>query len=292
MARPENKLIRKRIVNAYLSSVISISLVLLLTGIAALLILNARNVSKYLKENMQVSVLLQDDATEEQAAAFAASLEGEPYVRAVRVITREEGTEELKAMLGEDFLDVFETSPVPLSVDVTLTADYVQTDSLAVVTKALSASPLVEEVASQQSLVEALTSNLAKISLILGVFILLLLFISFVLINNTVRVNVFARRFTIHTMKLVGATRGFIRAPFVRGAVLQGLAASALAIGMLWAALSMLKRSFPELYAVIGGKTLPMVCGIVLVCGVLLCVISTYFVVNKLVAASKDDLYY
>ena len=195
-------------------------------------------------------------------------------------------------MLGEDFLDVFETSPVPLSVDVTLTADYVQTDSLAVVTKALSASPLVEEVASQQSLVEALTSNLAKISLILGVFILLLLFISFVLINNTVRVNVFARRFTIHTMKLVGATRAFIRAPFLRGAVLQGLAASALAIGMLWAALWSLKRSFPELFSVIGGRTLPMVCGIVMVCGVLLCVVSTFFVVNKLVAASKDDLYY
>ena len=292
MARPENKLIRKRIVNAYLSSVISISLVLLLTGIAALLILNARNVSKYLKENMQVSVLLRDDATEEQAAAFAASLETEPDVHAVRVITREEGTEELKAMLGEDFLDVFETSPVPLSVDVTLTADYVQTDSLAVVTKALSASPLVEEVASQQSLVEALTSNLAKISLILGVFILLLLFISFVLINNTVRVNVFARRFTIHTMKLVGATRAFIRAPFLRGAVLQGLAASALAIGMLWAARWSLKRSFPELFSVSGGRTLPRVCGIVLVCGVLLCVVSTFFVVNKLVAASKDDLYY
>ena len=138
---------------------------------------------------------------------------------------------------------------------------------------------------------EALTSNLAKISLILGVFILLLLFISFVLINNTVRVNVFARRFTIHTMKLVGATRAFIRAPFLRGAVLQGLAASALAIGMLWAVLAAMKRSFPELFTVIGGRTLPMVCGIVLVSGVLLCVISTYFVVNKLVAASKDDFF-
>ena len=292
MARPENKLIRKRIVNAYLSSVISISLVLLLTGIAALLILNARNVSKYLKENMQVSVLLRDDATEQQAAAFASSLETEPYVHSVRVITREEGTEELKAMLGEDFLDVFETSPVPLSVDVTLTADYVQTDSLAVVTKALSASPLVEEVASQQSLVEALTSNLARISIVLGVFILLLLFISFVLINNTVRVSVFARRFTIHTMKLVGATRGFIRAPFVRAAVLQGLVSSVLAVGMLWALLEALRRSFPELLAIVDLQQLLIVCGIVVACGILLCVISTWMVVNRLVAAPKDDLYY
>jgi cell division transport system permease protein len=239
-----------------------------------------------------LSVLFRDDATEEQAAAFASSLETEPYVHAVRVITREEGTEELKAMLGEDFLDVFETSPVPLSVDVTLTADYVQTDSLAVVTKALSASPLVEEVASQQSLVEALTSNLARISIVLGVFILLLLFISFVLINNTVRVSVFARRFTIHTMKLVGATRGFIRAPFVRAAVLQGLVSSVLAVGMLWALLEALRRSFPELLAIVDLQQLLIVCGIVVACGILLCVISTWMVVNRLVAAPKDDLYY
>lgn len=292
MARPEKKLLRKRIVHAYLSSVISISLVLLLTGIAALLVLNAHGVTKYLKENMRISVLLRDDATEGQASEWAAAQEALPYVRSTRVITREEGAEELKAMLGEDFLDVFETSPVPLSVDVTLTADYVQKDSLALVTKALAASPLVDEVETQQTVVEALTSNLARISIVLGVFILLLLFISFVLINNTVRVSVFARRFTIHTMKLVGATRGFIRAPFVRAAVLQGLVSSVLAVGMLWALLEALRRSFPELLAIVDLQQLLIVCGIVVACGILLCVISTWMVVNRLVAAPKDDLYY
>lgn len=292
MARPEKKLLRKRIVHAYLSSVISISLVLLLTGIAALLVLNAHGVTKYLKENMRISVLLLDDATEGQACEWAAAQEALPYVRSTRVITREEGAEELKAMLGEDFLDVFETSPVPLSVDVTLTADYVQKDSLALVTKALAASPLVDEVETQQTVVEALTSNLARISIVLGVFILLLLFISFVLINNTVRVSVFARRFTIHTMKLVGATRGFIRAPFVRAAVLQGLVSSVLAVGMLWALLEALRRSFPELLAIVDLQQLLIVCGIVVACGILLCVISTWMVVNRLVAAPKDDLYY
>jgi len=292
MARPEKKLMRKRIVNAYLSSVISISLVLLLTGIAALLVVNARSVSRYLKENMHVSVLLKDEATDAQAQAWAASLGALPYVHNARVITREEGAEELRDMLGEDFLDVFETSPVPVSVDVTLEADYVHPDSLALVTRGLSQSPLVDEVETQQTVVEALTSNLARISIVLGVFILLLLFISFVLINNTVRVSVFARRFTIHTMKLVGATRGFIRAPFVRAAMLQGLVSSVLAVGMLWALLEAARRSFPELASLVDLKQLLLVCGIVVVAGVLLCVVSTALVVNRLVAASKDDLYY
>jgi len=285
-------MLRKRIVNAYLSSVISISLVLLLTGIAALLVVNAHGVTKYLKENMHISVLLRDEATEGQARAWATAQESLPYVHSTRVITREEGAEELKTMLGEDFLDVFESSPVPLSVDVTLNADYVQKDSLARVLKALGTSPLVDEVEAQQTMVEALTTNLTRISIVLGVFILLLLFISFVLINNTVRVSVFARRFTIHTMKLVGATRGFIRAPFVRAAVLQGLASSVLAVGMLWALLAALRRSFPELASIVDLQQLLIVCGIVVACGVLLCVISTWMVVNRLVATTKDDLYY
>lgn len=292
MPRQEKRLIRKRIINAYLSSVISISLVLLLTGVAALLVLNAHGVTKYLKENMRISVLLRDDATEAQAREWAAAQDALPYVHSTRVITREEGAEELKQMLGEDFLDVFETSPVPLSVDVTLNADYVQKDSLARVTKALAASPLVDEVEAQQTMVEALTTNLTRISIVLGVFILLLLFISFVLINNTVRVSVFARRFTIHTMKLVGATRGFIRAPFVRAAVLQGFVSSLLAVGMLWALLEALRRSFPELASIVELRQLLIVCGIVVACGILLCVISTWMVVNRLVAAPKDDLYY
>ena len=150
-------MLRKRIVNAYLSSVISISLVLLLTGVAALLVINASGVTKYLKENMRISVLLRDDATEKQAREWAGAQDAQPYVHSTRVITREEGAEELKQMLGEDFLDVFETSSVPLSVDVTLNADYVQKDSLARVTKALAASPLVDEVVAQQTMVEALT---------------------------------------------------------------------------------------------------------------------------------------
>lgn len=292
MANPERRMMRRRLANAYLSSVISISLVLLLTGVAAVVIINAGSVSRYLKENMKISVLLVQDATEEQADEYVRSISSLPYVHGTYLVTREEGRAELEEMLGTDFLDVFETSPVPLSVDVTLVAEYVAPDSLAFVTSVLAASPLVDEVDSRQSVVEVLDANLAKISVALGVFILLLLFISFVLINNMVRLSVYARRFTIHTMKLVGATRSFIRAPFLRSAVVQGLVAAVIASAALWALYAAARRSFGEFFGIFGGDTMLFATGIIVVTGVLICVLSTCLVVGKLTGASKDDLYY
>ena len=144
----------------------------------------------------------------------------------------------------------------------------------------------------QQSLVEKLNTNLAKISLILGVFVLLLLFISFVLINNTVRLNVFSKRFTIHTMKLVGATKSFIRGPFLGQSVFQGLLSAFLAILALLGALFFVRREFSRLFEVFSLDLLLMVMGIVVVAGVAICLVSTYFVVGRLVSLPKDDLYY
>ena len=292
MAKGENRMIRRRLANAYLSSVVSISLVLLLVGVASLLLVNTDSVSDYFKENMKVSVLMMPEVSDQQAMDYQAVLDSMPFIRGTEFISRARGEEEMAQMLGKDFLSVFETSPIPVSVDVTLDAAYVSEDSLQVVSRTIAASPLVDEVVYQKSLVDALSTNLARISLVLGVFIALLLFISFVLISNTMRLNVYARRFTIHTMKLVGATRGFIRAPFVRAAVLQGLCSSLLAVGMLWALLEAVRRSFPELVAIVDLRQLLLVCGIVVAVGVLLCVVSTALVVNRLVAASKDDLYY
>ena len=203
MQNLSNRLVRRRLFGAWVSTVISISLVLLLVGVASILLLNARSVSDYFKENLQVSVLMKQDVTEEQALAYQSSLAGLPGVKATTFISREQGIEEMAQMLGRDFLDVFSTAPVPVSIDVNLEAAYVSPDSLEVVKAALSASPLVDEVVYQTSLVEALNANLQKIGLVLGVLILLLLFISFVLIGNMVRLNVFSRRFTIHTSAAV-----------------------------------------------------------------------------------------
>ena len=283
---------RRRIANAYLSSVISISLVLLLVGVASMLLVNAKGVSDYFKENMQISVLMKQNVSDEDALEFREGLEKERYIKNTVFVSREQGQRELADQLGEDFLDVFETSPIPVSVDVTLKAEYVSADSLEVVRNEIAASGLVDEVVYQQSLVDALNANLNRISLVIAVFIGLLLFISFVLINNTVRLNVFARRFTIHTMKLVGATKSFIRAPFLVQSAFQGIFSAMIANIVLVVMLFVMRNEFEQLFRIFRMDLLLVVMGIVLVCGILICLVSTWLVVNKLVSLNKDELYY
>lgn len=286
-------MMRRRLANAYLSSVISISLVLLLVGVAAMLLVNARSVSDYFKENMQVTVMMKQNVTDEAAMDYQNSiLDGKRFIKKSVFVSKEQGQREMADMLGDDFLEVFETSPIPVSIDITLKAEYVSADSLEVVRREIAASPLVDEVVYQSSLVDALNANLNKISAVLGVFIALLLFISFVLINNTVRLNVYARRFTIHTMKLVGATRSFIRAPFLVQAAFQGVFAAFIAIIALIVMMYFMRSEFQQLFEIFRLDLLLTVIGIVLASGLAICLISTWFVVNKLVSLKKDELYY
>ncbi|MCR5561328.1 MAG: permease-like cell division protein FtsX [Bacteroidales bacterium] len=287
-----DKSVKRRLAGARVSSALSISLVLLLVGLAALLVVNARGITRWFKENMQMEVLLREEVSEPQAEAFKASLESLPYVNSARLITREEGEKDLKGMLGEDFLEMFEGTPVPISVELTLKAAYVNADSLAVVSAQLKESPLVGEVESHAPLVDALNANLSKIGLVLGVFILLLLFISFVLIGNTVRLGIHARRFTVHTMQIVGASRSFIRRPFMTDALVLGLVSSLLAIAALGAGVYFSWKSFPQMMGLFSVKGLAVVAGVVLAAGVGICLLSTFFAVNRLLGMDKDKLYY
>jgi cell division transport system permease protein len=287
-----NKIMRRRLANAYLSSIISISLVLLLVGLASMLLVNAKSISDYFKENMQVSVMMKQHVSDDAALVYKAKLDKERFIKSSEFVSKEQGRREMADMLGDDFLDVFETSPIPVSIDVTLDADYVSADSLEVVRAEIGRSPLVDEVVYQRSLVDALNANLSRISFILAVFISLMLFISFVLINNTVRLNVFARRFTIHTMKLVGATKSFIRAPFLVQSAFQGIFAAMISIIVLVVMLFFIKNGFEQLFEVFRLELLLLVAGIVLASGLVICVVSTYFVVGKLVSLKKDELYY
>ncbi len=292
MARKENKIMKRRMASAYLSSLVSISLVLLLVGVAALLLINSKNVSDYFKKNMKMSVMYKPEVTEQQALEHRSVLDSMTFVATSEFISRSRGEQEMKAMLGEDFLSVFESSPVPVSTEITLRPEYVSADSLELVTGIIGKSPLVEEVVFQKTLIDALNTNLRKISAILLIAIVLLLFVSSVLIGNTIRLNVYDKRFTVHTMKLVGATKGFIRKPFLVKSAFMGLFAAIIAIIMLVALLFLLKKELPQLFELFTPQMLVVVMGIVISSGIIICVASTYFLVGKLVSLDKSDLYY
>lgn len=287
----KSKTLRRRLVSAWISTIFTLSMVLLLVGVGTLLIVNAREVGRYFKENLQVSVLLKDNVSDADAQAFQKRLDAMPGVRSTRFISKEEGVEEMSKLLGSDFLEVFETAPVPVSIDVNLEADYVSADSLAVVKEKIAKSPLVDEVVYQTSLVDALNENLAKISLLLSAMVAVLLFISFVLIANTVRLDLFNRRFSIYTMHLVGATRSYIRAPFVGRAALQGILSALLGILLLVGVLFLVKGEFAQLFVIFTLDSLLLTMGVMLLVGVFVCTLSTYIVVGRLVGYNRDQLY-
>ena len=292
MAANGKNIVHKRLIRSYVTSAISISLVLVLVAGAALLAVNAGGLARWFKENMSVSVLLKQSTSEKEGRALAEELSKRPYVKESRFVTKEEGAEDMKALLGEDFLSVFESSPIPISIDLKLNGDFITSDSLEVVKAALLENRFVEEVVYQESLVEALNANLRRISLVVGVVILLLLLISFALIGNTVRLNIYARRFTIHTMSLVGARRSFIARPFVAQAVVLGAVSGLIASGLLYGLIRYLSRDSDLLTMILDMRLVWAVLAGTVLLGILLCVLSTLFVVRKVAYLTKDDLYY
>ena len=276
---------------AWISMLISITLVLVLVGIATLLLVNARSISDYFRENVAVSVVLKTDVSDADAAAFEKALSGKSFVKGTQLISREQGTAEMAALLGEDFLEAFGETPVPVSIDLKLKPEYVSKDSLEIVKAEIGESPLVDEVVYQSSLVEALNENLNRVSLILAVLTGLLLFISFVLISNTMRLSVFTRRFTVHTMKLVGATKGFIRKPFMGQAAIMGLIAAIIACLIIAGGLFLLREKFYQIFNVFEKTNLMITAAAIVAAGLIICTFSTYVSTNRLLSLSKDELY-
>ena len=283
---------RRRLVRSYITSTVSISLVLLMVAAAALFAANASNIGRYFKENMAFSIMLKQSATEQEAHALSQKLLAEDFVKDSRYISKEQGAQEMKGLLGDDFLDIFETSPIPISIELHLNGDFITSDSLGVIKDKLLSQEIVEEVVYQESLVEALNANLRKISAVIAVIIALLLVISAALISNTVRLNIYARRFTIHTMSLVGAKRSFIARPFVIQGAIQGAVSGILAAGIMLACLSYIGKRSPLLASVTDPGITAAVLGGTLLLGVLICVASTLRVVSRVAYISKDDLYY
>ena len=292
MAESNKNIIRRRLIKSYATSVISIALVLFLLAAAAIFTVNAANIGNYFKENMSFSVFFKQSTSEKEAASFSDRISKRDFVKDCRYISKEEGEKEMETLLGEDFLEVFESSPIPISLELHLNAGVVTRDSLETIKKEMLSDPLVEDVVYQANMVEALNANLKKVTEVIAVVAVILLAISFALISNTVRLNIHTRRFTIHTMSLVGAKRSFIARPFVLRAILQGLVAGVLADGVLLLVISRIREKSELLSLVTNPETTRIVLASTILAGILICVISTAVIVSKMAYISKDDLYY
>lgn len=283
MAANKSKQLRGGQLRPYFLSVMSISLILFMVGMTGVLVVNAGAVANRFKESITVSAVLNVEADEVDASELAESIEGGEYVRDVRIITKEEGVDEMKRILGDDFMDVFEVNPIPVSVEIQVAAGYISTDSLRMIEDELYGFPVVEDVVYQQSLVELLNANIERIGVVCGIFVILLLFISVVLINNMVRLNVYLRNEEIVVKRLTGATRGFIARPFVSLAFFQGLIAGCVADVLILCSLYLVRNEFYQLFALFDVRLLGAVLLAVIALGIMICIFSTSFSVRNLI---------
>ena len=282
---------RRRLTASYFTSIVSITLVLCLLGIGGILILNTQKLSNYVRENIGISVYLTDDAREVDIFSLQKTLDAKNYVRETRYITREKAAEDFQNELGEDFVDFLGYNPLPSSIDVKLHAGFANPDSFAVIEKEFRAYPQVADVTYQKDLIYAINENIKRISMAILVISLLLVVIAITLINNTIRLTVYSKRFIIRTMQLVGAYHFLIRRPFVIKGITQGFIAALFAILILLAALYIAENQLGDLFSFQDLKILGIVFGSLLLTGIFIAWISTLLSVNKYLKMKTDNLY-
>lgn len=270
---------------------LSTALVLVLLGLVVLTALTARNLSQYVRENLTVTVMFADDATSREAAVVCRRLQAKPYITRLEYISREQALKEQTAALGTDPSEFLGTNPFVPSAEIHLKADCANTDSLRWIERQLKSYRQVAEVSYQRDLMESVNANLQKVMLVMAVIAALLAIISFSLINNTVRLGIYARRFTINTMKLVGASWGFIRRPFLGAAVAQGVIAGLVADATLAGGVYALYQYEPDITAVIDWQVLAIAGGAVLLFGLIITTACVFFSVNRFLAMPARKLY-
>jgi len=282
----------RRLRTSYFSVVLSVSLVLFMVGLLGILVLDARKLANYVKEHVQLTVFLNDELPADKIASFRQQLEATPYARSVRYVSKEEALDSLTRELGEEVSGMLESNPLPASLDVMLRADYASTDSLESISEKLAANQeMVQEVAYQRSEVDRIGRNFRSVAVALAVLSAVLLLIAVALINHTIRLSLFASRFMIKSMQLVGAKRSFIRRPFLRRSFLHGLAAGISSAILLGGVLYFIHVRFPDFGQLSDpGSIITLICGIIGL-GVLLSASSTYFAVNKYLGLKLDELY-
>lgn len=270
---------------------ISTAMVLVLLGLIIFSVLMGRNLSSYVKENLVVTVMLEQDMTNSEAQQMCKRLIDRPYVNSLNYISKEQALKEASHDLGTDPSEFAGVNPFQPSIEITAKADYANNDSLTWVAKELKSYSRVTGVSYQHDLIEQVNKSLAKISIGLLIVAVLLTFISFSLINNTVRLGIYARRFSIHTMKLVGASWSFIRAPFVRKAICIGLLAAFIADGFLAGCIYAWYIHEPDILTVMGWEELSITGGAVFLFGIIITSICSSISVNKFLKMKAGDLY-
>lgn len=273
------------------TSTISVALVLLLLGIIAFLGILANTFSKELKENIGFSVVLQSETTPEQVAAMDKMWKASPYVSDVKFISKEAALQNWQTETGENLVELFGVNPLNAEYEVYVKAEYANLDSLQVIERQLKAITFVDEIAMHKSEVDAANRNISNVALVLFVIAVLLMLISFVLINNTVRLTVYSRRFLIHTMKLVGAKPGFIRRPFVISNMLNGLIAAFVSMLFLLGVYLFLQNIDEALVVSFSALEIVAVFAGLIVLGVLICGLAAFLAADKYIRLSYDDLF-
>jgi cell division transport system permease protein len=288
----EAGLSKARLRSSYVTLVASVSLVLFLLGVLGFVLINARELADYFRESLSFSVMLDDAAKEADVRMLQKDLDAKPYVKSTKYISKDEAAVKMKDELGEDFINFLGDNPLPPSIDVYLFAGYTSPDSVAKIEKYVHEYPFVKEVSYQQSLLFLINENVKKISFFLLILSSLLFLISMTIINNTIRLSIYSKRFIIRTMQLVGATRAFIRRPFLLQSALNGLVSALLAMSLLMGLLYLIEKEYFLMFSFQSTKLFILLGVSLIVIGILINIISTFFSVNRYLSISDDKLYY
>jgi len=293
MASYDDNYYKRKINTSYITSVISITLVLFTLGFLGLFVLHAKNLSNYIKENIGFEIIMKEKTKEVDIVHLQKQLDILSGIKSTEYITKEEATQRLTSVLGDDFTEFIEDENNPLlpSIDVRFNANWANNDSIVKMEQLVLENKSVKEVYYQKSVVHLINKNLKKISLVLFGFSLLLLFIAVALINNTIRLSIYSKRFVIRTMQLVGATHRFIIGPFIIVGFVQGFISAIISIALLYGILIAAQQNIPELVLLSSNSMLIYLNIFIVLCGLLITGLSTFFAVDKYLKIKTDALY-
>ncbi|WP_289289204.1 permease-like cell division protein FtsX [uncultured Muribaculum sp.] len=277
--------------SAQITATISVALVLLLIGIIAMLGIAAHSITRNIKENIGFDIVLTDTATDAEVNQLKSKWTASPYTASVRYYSKEDALMNWEEETGENLMDVLGINPFSGELEVKVKADYASSDSINKIITPLKSLPYVHEVNVHTELVDSINRNINSVSLILIIITCALLFISFALINNTVRLTVYSRRFIIHTMKLVGATGSFIRRPFINANVVSGIISALIASAILAGTLYYLQGIDSGIASAITWPQAACVFAGILIIGIIICAVAALFATNKYLRLDYDDMF-